>query len=576
MEHKEFVQEWERRIKAGLDYREKYANSSIWKEYRNAYRGDHPPEVLAVNKVFSYGRMLMPRVYFRAPRVSVTALRPELVPHARVVEAIDNMLIREAFLKDTIKKAVLDAYLCGTGCIKLGYDSEFGYIPEQAIDDSGETVTQVARKGGRRIEYHVGIKPGMPWALRVRPEDVVVPWGATDPDSLPWVAHYILRPLEDVKQDQKYRNTDKLKGTRTPDLKNIGIDLRPHEWKDKDVVYAELWEIRDYSTGQVYVICEDQLLLADDDALQIEGLPWEFLVFNPDPEYFWGIPDVKILAPLQKELNEVRTQISRHRAIALLKFLYLRNAIKPEELNKLFSGEVGPGVAIDNTESVASVITTLQPHIPPDLYRELIAIENNMRESLGFSINQLGEFSPYHGKTASETMVVAEAFEQRVDERRDMVADLLVRIVRKWNQMIFKFWNEERVIRIVSETNEPVWVKYTGDEIAGEYHLAVDADSGMPLTRGLKIQVLQEVFKALGGDPLIDQVALRRIMLEQLSMVDPRLPFLITAPQSTPEQLAAQARQPTPAFGGMGRPGRKGATPETPLEFEEFRRRFAR
>lgn len=574
----DFTNGWMQRVKAGIEYRQKYSTYSQWDTFRKYYRGQWADSLVPVNKIYNYGRMLIPRVYFRAPRVSVTAIHPDLVPHAKVVEAIDNMLIRETMLKETLKMSSLDSYLSGVGPIKLGYDSEFGYLPDQAVTDSGETVTQHSRKTGDKIEYRESVKAGMPWALRTRPEDVIVPWGSSDPWALPWICHYVLRPLEDVKQDQKYKNTDQLQGTRTPSMgKDIRVaPYRPRQERDKDVLFAELWEIRDVKSGEIIVFCEDQILMRQIDELQIEGLPWEFIVFNPDPEYFWAIPDCVILEPQQKELNATRTQASRHRAIALLKFLYKRNAIKPEELEKLLSGLVGPGVAIDD-DNILNAVQILQPHIPPDLATEAGLITNDMRESMGFSPNQLGQFSPYHGKTATETMTVAESFEVRVDERRDIVADALVRIVRKWNQIIFKHWQEERVIQIVTPEGTPFWVQYTGDQIKGEYLLGVDADSGMPLSRSLKYQMGKEMVELFGGDTLIDQITLRQILLDSYAIVDPRASKLLNVVPGAPVQAIAANRQPFPikAGGGKGSAGgREGSSPEKPQEFEAFRKRF--
>ena len=566
----EYVDSWMKRLKAGLDYRKKYSSFQRWSDYRKMYRGQWDEGIVPVNRVFSYGRSLVPRVYFRSPRVCITATNPELVYHAKVVEAVDNQMIRETLLKDTLKRAALDAYLCGTGPIKLGYDSEFGYLPEQAVSEDGQTVTQVGRKEGEKIEYHEGIKPGMPWALRVMPEDVIIPWGSTSPDSLPWVAHYILRPLEDVQQDQKYKNIDKLKGTKTPDreMGRTRPEFRPREQRDKDVIFAELWEIRDLKAKRMIVLSEDYLLMDTEDVLQFEGLPWEFIQFNVDPEYFWAIPDVSILEPQQKELNEVRTQSSRHRRIALLKFLYLRGAVKSEELEKFFSGEVGPGIAIDS-ESLANAITTLQPHIPPELWQEARMILQDMTEELGFGSNQMGQFKGGTPPTRGEAQIVEQAFDVRVDERKDIVGDILVSIVRKWNQMIFKFWTEDRVTQIVSPEGTPFWIKYTGDQLKGEYFLSVDPESGMPLNRALKYQMAKDLFNLLGGDQLIDQVLLRKILLQHYESVEPLASNLLAAAPGQDARAVSALRQPSP----MGAEG-AGGSRQRPLEFEEAKRKF--
>jgi len=567
----EFAIQWKEKIKAGLDYRKRFSTSERWVDFRKMYRGQWDEGIVPVNRVFSYGRTLVPRVYFRSPRVSITATRPDLVWHAKVVEAIDNQLIRETFLKNTLKRSSLDSYLCGTGPIKIGYDSQFGYLPEQAVGESGETATQIGRKEGELIEYQVGVKPGFPWALRVMPEDVVVPWGSSDQHSLPWVAHYILRPLDDVKQDQKYNQEalKDIKGTRTPDK---GItdrpEYRPRAQRDKDVIFAELWEVRDLKTKSLLVFCEDKLLLSDGDVLQIEGLPWEFIQFNDDPEFFWAIPDVHILEPQQKELNEVRTQASRHRKIALLKFLYLRTAIKSEELEKFFSGVVGPGVAVDG-DSLANVITTLQPHMPPELWREAEVILQDMGEEMGFSPNQLNQFKGGTPPTATESGIVEQSFDVRTDERKDIVGDVLVNIIRKWNQYIFSFWTEDKVIQIVSPEGTPFWIQYTGDQLKGEYFLSVDPESGMPLNRALKYSMAKDLFGTLNGDQLINQILLRKLLLQHYESVEPLAAQLITSgPEINPQEVS-NLRQPNP----MGVTG-AGGSRERPLAFDEAKKKL--
>jgi hypothetical protein len=559
----EAVDHWTQQIKAGIEFRKKYSTSAKWTDWRKMYRGQYADDIVPVNKIFSYGRMMIPKVYLRSPRVCVTATRPELVWHAQVVEAIDNMLIRITRLKQTIKRAITDTFLCGIGPIKLGYDSEFGYMPEQAIDEDGTTATQESTKDGEgRIEYKEYIQPGMPWAARVMPEHVIVPWGSSDPKSLPWIAHYILRPLEDVQQDQKYSNTGELKGTRIPnqDLMRAPTPSSKSPF-DKDKAYAELYEIRDFKTGKIITICENEILLSAEDSLQtLDSLPWEFMIFNEDPEYFWPIPDVVNLVPQQQELNDTVTQSAMHRRIALIKFLYLQSQIEEAELQKFLSGVVGPGVAIKGDGPISNVILPMQPHVPPDLNNAKVGILQDMTEGLGFSPNQMGQFSPRHNTSAREAGIVESGFEERVDERRDIASDLLVDIVSKWNQYIFNFWTEKKVIQIVTPKGQPAWVEYTGDQLKGSYLLSIEPDSGIPVTRMLKYQMAKELFGLFNGDQLVDQIKLRQLMLRSYTPVDPTVEQLVAQmPEGSDPQAISGLRQPNPMMPGRG--GQSGGKP---------------
>ncbi len=551
---------WMDEIKAGEKYRDTYSKSKQYPDYRKYYRGDWANNVVPTNRIFSFGRGLIPQVYFRNPRVTCTATRPDLVAHAMVVEAIDNWLIKELKLKQVIKRAILHAYLCGTAPVKLGYDSEFGYNPLQAVDQDTSTITQIGRSGeskGKDIEYNVNIKPGMPWALPVAPEDVIIPWGYYDPDSLPWIAHRLLRPLDDVKADQKYRNTKDLKGARRARY----VEMRPPLRKDDDIKFCELWEIRDLRTHEVLVLCEDTILLKDPDVLQIEGPNYEFLTFNEDPEFFWGIPDVAILEPQQLEYNEIRTQASKHRKIALLKFLYLKGALTSQQLDHFLSGEVGPAVEIDG-ESLAASITMLAPHIPPDLRGEALAVLQDMQLSMGYNENSSGSFKPGTPPSAGEVAASGSVGEARIEERRDIVHDLLTSVIRKWNQYIFSFWTGERVVKIVGPQGSDMWIQYTGEELQGEYSLIIDPDSGLPITRGLRQQVGEKLLKQYGGDPMVDQMSLRRHDLQNYEWVMPGITSLLMQTNPATATLLGNQRQPQPAFGGGSGPAVAGKSRE--------------
>jgi hypothetical protein len=572
-EFKQFTDDWIQRIRTGLDFRKKYSSEKKWPAYRKYYRGHWENNILPVNRTFSYGRNLIPRVYFRSPRVTVTPTRPDLAWHARVVEEIDNQLIQQTFLKGTLKKGSLISYLCGVGPIKLGYDSEFGFDPSQIISQDGSTATQESRsEPGERIEYHEGIVPGYPWALPVQPEDVVVPWGSTDAQSLPWIAHRIYRPLDDVQQDQKYLHTKELKGSRQPDANRRWVGGRRID-RDKDIPFAELWEVRDYKSRSIFTFCENTLILSQNDALQAaaNGLPWEFITWNEDPEYFWPISDVDIIEPQQLELNETRTQESRHRRITLLKFLYKKGAFSPEMLDHFLSGEVGPAVEVNEAEILANAIITLQPHIPPDLRGAVNQCLIDMQESLGFGPNQSGQYKTGTPPSASEGNIVNQTFESRIDERQDILGDVLARIIRKWNKYIFSFWTESKVIQITSPQGTPFWVQYTGDQIKGDYLLNVDTESGMPVSRTLRYQMAENLFKQFNGDQLVDQLLLRKIYLDTFSQVEPLVRNLLTSPEEVNPQEEGLRRQPLSPGGKTGKPqdimtgiGNRGGGPKAP------------
>src|SRR5690606_15404001 len=121
--------------------------------------------------------------------------------------------------------------------------------------------------------------------------------------------------------------------------------------------------------------------------------------------------------------------------------LYKDGMIDENELQKLLWGDidaVGIGIKVNGEPSQA--IMALQPHIPADLVMATNETRMDMREITGFSRNQLGEYDKSTRRTATEAAIVEQAASIRVDERRDVLADVLVDIVKAINETIFDYW----------------------------------------------------------------------------------------------------------------------------------------
>ncbi len=524
---------WQRQIEAGLRYKKRYGNSDRWGVYREYYRGYFPGYtssldsggVLPFNLVYAMKNSVIPRVYFRNPYITVTPrYKPNMEVHAKIVEAVDNWLVQELNLKKVMKHAVGCAFFTNRGFIKLGYDSQFGFDKSKVEADLGFsdlTFTSFSKKG-ERIEYNVNVKPGMPWAISVPSENIIVPFGVYDFEECPWIDHVILRPLRDVKADTKYVHTKELEGTHIESLKKDPKRNLFYTELEKDADYVELHEIRDLRTGSIQVLVmgyDKWLRPPTDDPLQLEGLPFITFTFNDDTEYFWGASDVQIMEPQQLEMNEARTQAMLHRRVALLKFLYEKGAISDDELSKMLSENVAPGVEIEGKPREA--VAMLQPHIPADLVSWSDVIRSDVRELLGVGRHQMGELSRSSARTtATEAQLVQIAHDLRMDERKDILADALVKVMRKINQIIFKFWSAERVVQVVGYDGARYWIKYTNEAIRGEYNLSVDVESMTPQTRALKRRDLVQLIQALGKHPRANIDYLIRSLLREYPWVD--------------------------------------------------------
>lgn len=507
---------WTDQINAGIKFRKKYTHQQKWDAWRSYYRGVWRPGVLPINLFFMMTRTIVPRIYFRNPSISLTPAKPGPLHMAfsQVLERVDNKLIRRLKVKKQMKRIVQDAFMFGTGFGKLGYGAQYTLTPDLLKDTE-----QPYGKRGERYEYHSSVIANHPWLLRIPPGQIIVPTGAESPEDMMWYAHWVRRPLQDVKRDPRFKNTELLKATSTQSIEQetkIEPDIQ------KPIQMTDLYEVHDAKWRRVFVISPtaDKPLYDASDEFQFEdGFNLYPLIFNEDDEVFWGVPDSQILEPYQLEINEIRTQAMKHRRVALVKIFAKIGSISKEEADKMLSEEVAaivwtledPNIAVDSRKL---------SEIPADLDRAKFEVLNDVRETVGFSRNQFGEYAA-GGKsgvpTATEAQIVQMASEIRVDERRDMVADLLVEAVGDWHELIFTYWTEEQVVDIIGPGGIQLWVAFTGRELgAGRYEVKIDPDSTLPETKSMREQKALVVYERLKLNPLIDPEKLTRYLLHEL------------------------------------------------------------
>jgi hypothetical protein len=372
------------------------------------------------------------------------------------------------------------------------------------MEGDGFTLTQFD-SAGNKLEFNTGVNPGMPWFLRARPEDIIFPWGTTDYESLPWFAMRVFRRVDDLKKDKKYTNSSDLAGTytqirNTPDGGKID-DISENSALSNDEKWVEVWEVHDAASGKVYALTmdHDKWLRQDNDELQMDGLPVEGLSFNPDPDYIYGIPDARIIEPQMLELNDIRTQAMRHRRLDIIKGLIRKNALSEIEKQKLKNGDIGALIEVESeTDDLSSIFVHVNPGVSgilQDLAIQAEQVRGDIRETVGFSRTSQGEFMGKTHISATETNRVMQSLNIRLDERRDAMADLVSRVVRKWNQIIFTHWTAERISDIIGPDGARWWLRYTGPQLANEYDLNVEASEGAAMDTETKKELAFEAAK---------------------------------------------------------------------------------
>jgi len=576
----EAVAKWENWIIQAERYKEEFGDSQAWARYRNYYRGIFPAmgtlsdgkemRTLPYNMTFSMARTTVPKVYLRDPYISVSPRHAFLGQdvgrdtQSKVVESTANYLVQEIGIKKQMRSGALDGFLCNRMFWIIGYDSQYGYQPTTTLSTGLDEETGQEDKRGKQIEHNVNVKPGMPWALRADPDMMLVPFGVKTLDECDWIDHLVLRPTEDVKRSPIYKNVKNLEGTHLDRILLNSNKMEMVREMTKHVDMCELHEIRDIRNKKIIVMLTGQdkgrLIREDDDPLQIDGPPIVSAYFNEDPDWFWGPPDARIMEPQQLEVNETNTQAMYHRRVNLTKFFYDLNKIAPDMVDKMLSGQVGPGIAVDG--NVRDAVAFITAHMPPDLPQWVFQQEAAIRTLLGMGRQQAGAESSGR-RTATESQIIQAGFESRMDEKRDAMATALREIMRKVLQLVFKFWKQDRVIQVVGLDGARYWVRYNNEMIRGEYDLKVDVESMSPITKQGKRKDLVALVQALANNPRANLDYLLRELVREFEWVD-AMKVLPEAPETAGGQAMSVPEFTSQQQGLAQRPGelrtRAGAT----------------
>lgn len=514
---KESAKSWREKIEEALRYREEFGDSGEWETFRAYCRGDFPSYskstsiggLLPLNLTYAMSQTLIAHLYFRNPGVSAIPRNPRNFIAAKVVEQLLNYLIQELAIKPTMRTAILDAYQCGRGILKVGYSSEYSAEPKE-----------------EDLEWDARVKTGFPWVKRVDPYNFLVPFGTRILDECEWIDHLYLRKTKDVSASKKYKNTAGLTGTHLGSTMKMKGRMAFVERLKRTAPYTELHEIRDARRGEVLVLIpgsgnkdnEDRIVAGPmDDVLQTDGFNFADFCFNEDTDFYWAPSDCKIIQPQQLEVNELRTQAMYHRRIALLKFLVQEGSIDDEELQKMLDDE--PGAAVKVKGDPNTVVTAMQPHISPEFMMYAQELRQDFREILGWSRQAMGEAPPGR-RTATEMQFVSEAMGTRVSARRDVVADALQKLLRKVLQIIFKFWPAEQVIPVVGFDGAKYWVSLNKEDLSAEYDIRIDVESMVPSTKKARRAELVQLIQALGKNPQANLSHLMRMLLREFEWVD--------------------------------------------------------
>lgn len=541
---------YKQRLEASKRWRKDEGYDEVWRRLIDLYKGhqyeDYRDEDrLLVNIAFATVNIIAPNISVNFPKIAVNAVKPDNAPNAVIAEAVVNYWWRHRDIRTEFRRAVKDSLICGHGWIKSGYR----FVEEEVVGQDTEVSDPV--EGGEMTSTTI-ILEDSPFAERVSPMDVFVDPDATSMRDIKWIAQRIRRPIRDVKNDKRYAKIARDE-VQVMAVSRYADDPSRKKINDKNEGYAEIFEFYDVANKSMSVFCEgSENFLVKPTAMPYSfGQPFVMLRNYDVPDHFYPIGDLESIEPLQKELNETRTQMMNHRKKYSRKYLYKESAFDSLGRQALESDDDNVMVPVISDEALSGVVANFPAVInPPDFYDQTSTIIGDIDRVSGVSEIQRGGTSEIR-RTATESALVQDASNARTADKLAMVEQAISEVGRRMVALARQYMSGEQVARITGKDGEPVWIQFDRDYLEGDFDFEVVAGSTQPQNESFRRQMALQMVDAMApfaGAGIIDMGKLAAYVLQQgFGVKNPDEFIMQQQPPMAPEMAGAGAPpMPTP------------------------------
>ncbi len=554
-------------------WREQEQYEQTWRRLVDMYKGKHWPattttksDLIAVNLAFSTINVIAPSVAVNYPKIVVQATDPENRDRAAFVEAVANYLWKHHDFRTPFRRTVKDFLIFGHGWIKTGW--KFVEQEQRISEDERENMFNSALteldafaletpelSNDLPSEEDVAanipstvmrIVEDQPFVERVSPFDMFVDPAATCIEDAQWIAQRINRPLEEAKNDRRYKASARRRLSVNSNYSEDIYAMSDDRWEflDDQVVIWEYYDIM-ANTVAVYAEGSDEFLVDPVSMPYAYGHPFTMLRNYDVPGQFYPIGDLESIESLQLELDKTRSQLMNDRKRYARKYLYHERSFGPEGREALESEEDGRMVPVVDENRPLNEVVIPMPQVPisPEIYAYSDIIEQDINTVSGISEYARGAM-PEIRRTATEASIIADAQNARAADKLAIVELSISKVARRVLQLMQQFMTGEQMARVTIQGDD-MFVNYSRDDITGEYDFSVQAGSTQPLNDTIRkqqaISLLNAVAPMIGT--VIDPQALAVHVLESgFGIKDPEK-FLMQAPD---QAVAAEEGQIPP------------------------------
>jgi hypothetical protein len=537
-------------------WRREEGYDSTWRRLIDLYRGRHyefasDEDRLLVNIAFSTVNVIAPSVSVNYPKIAVNATKPDDAPKAIITEAVINYWWRHYKVKPEFRRAVKDFLVVGHGWLKCGYR----YIEEEVVETGDEPSDPDAE--GNEVTPSIVVVEDRPFVERVSPFDMFIDPDATSMRDAKWIAQRIRRPMADVKADKRYAKQarDRVAPSSTSRFADETGRKKIH---DDGHSYVDIWEFYDVRTKTMSVFAEggDQFLIKPTQMPYAFGHPFVMIRNYDVPDHFYPMGDLEAIEPLQRELNETRTQMMNHRKRFSRKYLFKESAFDSDGRSALESDYDNVLVPVASDESLSNVVAPFPAVItPPEFYNQSEMIQGDVEQITGVSEYQRGAL-PEIRRTATEAAIMQDAANARAADKLATIEGAIVEVAVRMVQLAQQYMTGQQVARVTGKDGVPMWVTFDRDYISGDFDFEVEAGSTAPNNESFRRQSALQMVDAMAPFASAGVINVERLAAHVLQfgfgIKNPgefiqAAPDAQVAPEAVPSQMPVPMPEPPPA-----------------------------
>ena len=506
------------------------------------------------NIVFANTTSLVPAIYAKNPTIEVTTEDSAFEDWASCHERLINALLSKQHapginLKPKMRKMVISATLTNVGYIELGYTSR-EQSSEQTLHELSKLGEEYAKEDLepnkiREIEGKLQaleakvdfMRPSGPWCKYRSPTSVIIDPDATDKEEATWImiqdfintdflqAAYgkqnekgeyesIYKPTHILKNNNKtnedlttLREFSLINYEEGKNYKSYGFD---DEASMKKARRTEVYYVWDKTTRRVFLYNASDwtwpLWVWDDPYGFPDFFPIEEIQFYTDPENYYARSEVSYYLDQQDAINEINNEFAKTRKYISGKFLYNKSIkgadVLIEEFLKGTNNKRAVGLDLPTDFDIKKFMT---PILPPsaealntvafDKARLLEAIDRIS------SVTNVMRGVEYKTNTTNKAIESYESNTQtRLDEKIDVIEDVLGRIGYKIGHMCIKYMSDDEVMKLIGKERATVWTQFkpTIEQYGSYFGITTLGGSTLKPTSATKKQQAIQISQAIG------------------------------------------------------------------------------